>query len=80
MSLDSYLNITKKSIGLTSANKYFYSPYFDSFLILVLFFALSKLVVFISTKILLKLTKKNIQITNMLDSPQIVFGMKQISG
>ena len=39
MLLDSYLDFIKKSIGLDPANKYIYSPYFDSFLILVLFFA-----------------------------------------
>ena len=58
MLLESYLNLTKKSIGLDPANKYIYNPYFDSFLILLLFFTLSKLVVFISTKILLKIAKK----------------------
>src|SRR3989339_1369796 len=58
MLLDSYLNLIKKSVGLDQANKYFYSPYFDSLLILVLFFVLSRLFVLIATKIILKLTKK----------------------
>jgi len=58
MLLDSYLDFIKKSIGLDPANKYIYSPYFDSFLILVLFFVLSRLFVLIATKIILKLTKK----------------------
>ena len=58
MLLDSYLNLIKKSVGLDQANKYFYSPYFDSLLILVLFFVLSRIFVFIATRIILKLTKK----------------------
>ena len=58
MLLDSYLSLIKKSVGLDPTNKYFYSPYFDSFLILVLFFVLSRLFVLIATKIILRLTKK----------------------
>src|SRR3989338_10432718 len=58
MMLDSYLDIIKKSIGLDPANKYVYNPYFDSFLILVVFFLMSRLFVFIAAKIILKLTKK----------------------
>ncbi|HLC60238.1 MAG TPA: mechanosensitive ion channel family protein [Candidatus Nanoarchaeia archaeon] len=58
MLLDLYLNLTKKYVGLNPTNKYFYNPYFDSFLILVLFFLLSRLFVFIATKIILKLTRK----------------------
>ena len=58
MVLDSYLNWTKNSVGIAPGNKLVYSPYFDSFLILVLFFAFSKLAVLISTRIILKLTKK----------------------
>lgn len=58
MMIDSYLNLIKKSVGLDPANKLAYNPYFDSFLILVLFFILSRLFVLIATKIILKLTKK----------------------
>lgn len=58
MLIDSYLNLIKESMGLDPTNKYVYNPYFDSFLILVLFFVLSRLFVLIATKIILKLTKK----------------------
>lgn len=58
MLLDSYLNLTKKAIGIAPTNKFVYNPVFDSILILVIFFLLSKLAVFISTRIILKLTKK----------------------
>jgi len=58
MPLDLYLNLIKKSIGLGPTNKFVYNPYFDSFLILALFFILSRLFVFIATKVILKITKK----------------------
>lgn len=58
MAFIDYLNSAKRYIGLDPSNKFLYSPYFDSLFILVLFFALSKLVVFVSQKIILSLTKK----------------------
>ncbi len=58
MSVENYLNSAKMAAGLSPNNQYFYSPYFDSIAILLIFFALSKLVVLISTKIILNLTKK----------------------
>ncbi|MBI4452796.1 mechanosensitive ion channel [Candidatus Woesearchaeota archaeon] len=57
MPLSTYLNSAKMQLGLP-ANKFFYSPYFDSLVILAIFFILSKLVVFVSKKIILSLTKK----------------------
>ena len=56
--LQEYLNLTKKSIGLDPTNTYVYNPYFDSFLILVLFFVLSRLALFVFAKIILRLAKK----------------------
>jgi len=58
MALNETLIAIKKNIGMYPANKFFYNIYFDSFLILVLFYVLSKLVVLISKKIILKLAKK----------------------
>lgn len=58
MPLTTYLNLIKTQLGVNPANKFFYSPYFDSLVIFVLFFILSKLVVLVSQKIALSLTKR----------------------
>ena len=58
MLITDYLASAKTYLGLDQSNKFIYSPYFDSLLIFILFFALSKLVVFISQKIITLLTKR----------------------
>ena len=58
MPLTAYLDLIKTQLGVNPANKFFYSQYFDSLVIFAAFFIMSKLVVFISRKIILSLTKK----------------------
>ena len=52
------LDFIKQFAGIDASNRYFYSPFFDSAFILISFFILSKLLVFVSTRIILRLTKK----------------------
>ena len=58
MPIATYLKNIKEYLGIDSSNRFVYNKYFDSVIILVLFYVLSKLVVLISQKIILRLTKK----------------------
>lgn len=58
MVVNEFLELVKQSLGIAPTNRYFYNPFFDSAFILVSFFILSKLVVFVSAKLILQLTKR----------------------
>ena len=58
MPLTAYLDLIKTQLGVNPANNFFYNQYFDSLAIFAAFLLMSKLVVFISRKIILSLTKK----------------------
>ncbi len=58
MTVQNYLRLAKEYLGFSPENKYIYSSYFDSFIILLAFFVLSKLIVIVSEKIILRLTRR----------------------
>src|SRR3989338_9608907 len=58
MPVETYIRYAKEAIGVSPANKIIYSSFFDAFVILAVFFVIAKLVVAISTKVILRLTKK----------------------
>ena len=58
MVVNEYLGMAKEWLGVQPTNSFFYNPVFDSLFILASFFILSKLLVFVSTKLILQLTKR----------------------